>query len=78
LSLGAVVAVVVVVVDQVWEQFGLDLGDTACHVIKVGTCCPNWHNQPWASSSVVKRVLIVTVEGREFECVQKQTFFYSI
>ena len=51
------------------------LGDVASHVIIVGTCCPNLHNQPWTGSSVVKRVLIVTAKGRGFESAKKQMFF---
>jgi hypothetical protein len=47
----------------------------ACHVIHVGTCHPNWHNQPWAGSSVAKCILIVTVEGQEFKFLKKQIFF---
>ena len=37
----------------VWGLFG----DTACHVIGVGTCCPNVLSHMWAGSSAVKRVL---------------------
>ena len=51
------------------------LGDAAGHVIMVGTYCPSLHNEPWTSSSVVKRVLIVTAKGREFESVKRQMFF---
>ena len=65
-----------------WLQFdGLSLlflvclGDVGCHMINVGTCCPNLHNQSWASSLVVKCVLIVSAKGREFESVKKQMFF---
>jgi hypothetical protein len=55
----------VLVVVAVGLPFWVCLGDAACHVIDVGTCCPNWCNQTWAGSSAVKRVLIVTakVEG---------------
>jgi cytochrome c551/c552 len=48
--------------------FGL-FGDVACHVIDVGTCCPNLHNLAWAGSSVVKHRLIVTVK---VECLNPQ------
>jgi hypothetical protein len=46
----------------IWLPFWVCLGDAACHVIYVGTCCPNSPNLRWAGSSAVKRVLIVTVE----------------
>jgi hypothetical protein len=46
----------------VWLLFWDCLGDAACHVINVGTCCPNLYNWGWASSSVVKRVFIVTAK----------------
>ena len=51
------------------------LGDVAGHVIIVGTCCPNLHNQPWTGSSVVKHILIVIAKGQEFKSVKKQFFF---
>jgi hypothetical protein len=36
--------VVVVVVVAVWLPFWVCLGDAACHVIDVGTCCLNLRN----------------------------------
>jgi hypothetical protein len=33
-----------VVVRCVWLPFWVCLGDAACHVIYVGTCCPNLSN----------------------------------
>ena len=56
------VVVVVVVVDVVWLPFWVCLGDAACHVINVGTCCPNLYNQRWAGSSAVKCGFIVTAK----------------
>jgi hypothetical protein len=49
--------------DVLWLQLWFDgllllflvcLCYVACDVINVGTCCPNFHHQPWADSSVVK------------------------
>ena len=51
------------------------LGDAAGHVTMVGTCCPSLRFKPWTGSSVVKRVLIVTAKGREFESARRQMFF---
>ena len=48
--------------DVVWLPFWVCLGDAACHVINVGTCCPNLYSQRWASSSAVKRGFIVTAK----------------
>ena len=51
------------------------LGDAAGHVIIMGTCSPNLHNQPWTVSSVVKHILIVTIKGQEFKSAKRQMFF---
>ena len=33
-----------------------------CHMIDVGTCCPNLCKHTWAGSPAVKRVFIVTAK----------------
>ena len=54
--------------------FGL-FGDAACHVISVGTCCPNLHGVLWTDSSTVKRGIYCDREGRAFESAKSQLFF---
>lgn len=46
-----------------WLPISVCLGDAACHVIYVGTCCPNLHHHLWVGGSVVKCVFIVSVVG---------------
>ena len=58
--------------------FSVCLGDTACHVINVGTCHSNLPKQPWSSSSVVKCVLIVITKGPAFKSMQGQMFLHHI
>src|ERR1700683_4378892 len=51
------------------------LGDVACHVIKVGTLRPNLHNQLWAGSSTVKRVLYCYHERSSVRIREKPNVF---
>ena len=69
---------VVVDVAAVWLPFWVCLGDAACHVINVSTCCPNLYNQGWAGSSVVKRVLIVTAQVGGSNLQNNKCFFAPI
>jgi hypothetical protein len=46
-----------------WLPFLVCLGDAACHVVYVGTCCPNLHHHLWVGGSVVKHALIVSMVG---------------
>ena len=52
--------------------------DVACHVISVGTCCPNSHIQSWASSSAVKREIAVPVKVRVQICEKTDDFLHKI
>jgi hypothetical protein len=54
------------------------LGDAASHVSDVGTCCPNLCNQRWLGSSVVKRVLTVTVEVGGSNLQNNKCFLHKI
>ena len=42
--------------------FWVHLGDVACHMISVGTCCLNMHVHLWASGSAVKSVRTVSAK----------------
>jgi hypothetical protein len=66
-----------VVVDRcdVWVAIFGSFGDVACHVISVGTCCPNLHCVLWTDSSAVKHDLYCDREGRAFESAKSQLFF---
>ena len=60
-----------------WVRLG-DMGDVASHVSNVGTCCPNLCNQRWPGSSVVKRVLTVTVEVGGLNLQNNKCFWHKI
>ena len=49
-----------------------------CHVIDVGTCCPNLYKQTWAGSSAVKHVLTVTVKVRGSNLQNNNFFLHQI
>jgi hypothetical protein len=49
-----------------------------CHVIDVGTCCPNLCKQTWAGSSVVKCVLIVTTKVGGSNLQNNKIFLHQI
>ena len=57
----------------VWGVFG----DAACHVIGVGTCCPNVPNHMWAGSSAVKRVLYCYRKRSGVRISQKTNVFFA-
>ena len=59
----------------VW--FLVCLGDAACHVIDVGTCCPNLPNLSCPSSSAVERVLLLIPPKRWFDS-RLCTFFLHV
>ena len=47
-------------------------------MIDVGTCCPNLCKQTWASSSVVKCILIVTVKVGGLNLPNNKFFLHQI
>ena len=49
-----------------------------CHVIDVGTCCPNLYKQTWAGSSAVQHVLIVTMKVGGLNPQNNQFFLHQI
>ena len=57
-------------------ECGKRFGDTAGHVILVGTCCSNQHDFTWASGSAVKRALL---QPQEVGCLnlQKNKCFFA-
>jgi hypothetical protein len=60
---------------RLWLPFWVCLGDAACHVINVGTCCPNLYNHKWPSSSAVKHPFIVTTKVRGSNPQKNKCFF---
>jgi hypothetical protein len=68
------VEVVVVVVDQMWERFGLVLGDAASAKPQQYLFSQCGY-QTSTCGAVVKRNIIVTARGRVFESRKKQIFF---
>jgi hypothetical protein len=80
---GCLVVVVDAGVDAVavvvaWLPFWVRLGDAASHVSDVGTCCPNLCTWRWPGSSMVKRVLTVTVEVRGSNPRNNKCFVHKI
>ena len=78
-SLVVMVVVVVVVGWVVWVERNecvSGLGDVACHVIQVGTCCSNRHDFMWAGGSAVKHALL---RPQEVGCLnlQKNKCFFA-
>ena len=58
-----------------WTKHGKQFGDTSCHVINVGTCCPNLLDNTWAGGSVVKCTLLWLPEVGCLNPQNKNMFF---
>src|SRR5258705_136227 len=66
-----------VVVAAVWLPFSVCLGDAACHVIDVGTCCPNLPQLWCPGSSAVERAFLLIPRKPWFDS-RWRTFFLHV